>query len=646
MTRAAFVDTAADVALLSASFGAATVIAMTAEAAWALEEAGIPFLPIGKLADTRRLMPVEERLTRVAVDLLERLEAAILRRHPTDAGLEAGFLDGLAYHLQYSLGSIATRTYLMDEALRALDATHVTIAVGRPSSMFAADGYTNDPWVDLLCARAPALGVTVTEVERPTSRPSESPAVSTLRRARSARLRRVMRREIGQRVTQCPAALLEQLRGTRVLVAAPYAYDWEPALDQLRGVRGSEIFRARVVPLDEREWTQHFLPQLQSPRESHDLDLGPLPTLPDLPEQAALESIIDDWLRAGDVPSVAPAGVDLAPALGSHIRAIGAVGRALTRHADAAAERALELTRPDAVLFCTITALSTTRLATVARARGIPVLCFQHGGSYGTHAVTQHELAEFRHADAFLSYGEVIAPATSAFGAPRAQFVPVGSTRLERLRASRRRSRGRRRSRANVLVVGEVSFGNTLGATFVMEDTSRFTLERETLRTLADSRNLRVTYRPFPGQAKTCGVVAWLRSGGAPRVELRDDGLLSDLLGEADVVVTATTSGTVWSEALALDLPLVLYCDPLQTPLTETFVGDLAGACHFCPDRSTFDAAVRLLARDGRAALPELVGPRAADFLRRFAIHRDDGGCVQRALDVLMRVHSGGLEAL
>jgi hypothetical protein len=388
----------------------------------------------------------------------------------------------------------------------------------------------------------------------------------------------------------------------RVLVPSGYLYDWEPVVKRLR-----RIGRVDINVLDGLEAI----------------------SAENAGARDRLGAIFDSWAAGRASSRLVFRGIDVFPALTLHLRALAVAGPAQVEQADGIIDATLARVAPHVVLATAMSSLPQARLARAAAARGIPVLSYQHGGSYGTHVTPLHELGELTRATRFLTYGSGIQPRTDVTGLPRAELRPVGSARLERLRAitPRRSARGPLR----ILWIGEYSTQNTI-AWNTTEDTERFALERESLVRLAANDNARVTYRAFPGQLEIAAVPRWLTRTGT-RVSIQTSGTIQGLIAASDVVVTDLASSTTWNEVLALGVPLILYCDPNQTKLTTDFEAALTDACHWCRSGEELRRAVSRLADDGPRFVEELRRIDTRTFLRDYVLHDDGGRCVERALE-------------
>jgi hypothetical protein len=92
------------------------------------------------------------------------------------------------------------------------------------------------------------------------------------------------------------------------------------------------------------------------------------------------------------------------------------------------------------------------------------------------------------------------------------------------------------------------------------------------------------------------------------------------LLRRADLLVTISTSGTLWNEALALRVPLVAYLDPTFTVVSAEYATDLAEACMLCKNGEELRSIVRHVAIEGKEFLRRFAEKRVETFLRRYVL--------------------------
>jgi hypothetical protein len=278
------------------------------------------------------------------------------------------------------------------------------------------------------------------------------------------------------------------------------------------------------------------------------------------------------------------------------------------------------------------------RLAHACRRRRIPVVCYQHGGAYGTHDVAVHDFVEGSDADAFLVYGPKVLPRTAPILSQRARHVAVGSARLEAL--AREDALGWRRATTGMHVVfaGDITYRNTLTAGTEIEDTARFELETGAIATLAAAPGIRVTYRPFPALLEAQGTPAWLERQGFANVRQDARTPTAMMLRGADLVVTLSTSGTLWNEAIALGVPLVAHADPAYTLLSGGFRESLARTAVLCEDAADFAAVVREIAERGAGFLARFADKGRGEFLREYVLA--DGDCASAAARFLVQLRA------
>ena len=619
------------------------LVAITAEALDALGECGLPQDGVSAYTDTRQLACVEEQFSRESFSLAHEIESFIAERYEPARFEGPGFLSGQSYYILFSISSIGTRAFLMRETLQSFTPDRVTVFDDEIDPWFAGDGYRRNPWLDVIEELCQAHGVAFETVRGiATKRMLGAHYAKTVWRACRYARRKIL--GFGRRRLQSRRSHLSSpgdLGGWRLLLVEGPGYDWDPALEALRLVGGVKCFSLTAGWLDDRWWTQYYVPSVLSVVGGPDykFDVG-LPQA-EVAEVRHLSDLFDDWLRRRPAsPAVTVLGMNLFPALVAHLRALTVLGPMLARHADGVAVRALDVVKPDAVCFSSMPLLPAKRLAHHCRRRGIPVVCFQHGGAYGTHIVPSHELAELGHADYFLTYGEGIQPRSTHTLPIHARCVPVGSARIERMKLKHLVPQRPHNEALNVLWVGELSSRNTFGGSLQVEDTTRYSLQRQCLQILGNASHVRVIYRPFPYMPDWQAIPYWLKRAKISSIRTKATQPLDDLIRSSDVVITDTSSGTVWNEVLALNKPLILYCDPGQTRLMPHFAADLERACYWCKSKEALLEAVCRLVAPGNKFVAELRGIDATTFVRNYVLH--DGQCVSRVLSFLNQVCRDG----
>jgi hypothetical protein len=613
------------------------VVALTAEAVEALETLGVPHVPVGDVSDLRPLASVVYELSVEVTRITRHIEAYISAFYPPARTDGPGFVEGQGYVLQHDVSTVAARAVLIIDAIRILRLSSIALFAGPIDHAFREDGYVEPPVAAVIRKMFPEVKLDLREVVP--SFPSSNEGRTLLGRIRN-RAALIVEQLTAHRRTVGHSRQHRRLNGLRVLLADGATYDWGPVAAEL--LRQTDV---RLTALNNRTflddfWSHAYEPVLYtlSENRSEQLGVGSYTREPD--EEALLSELFNRWVqdRAAEA-RLYFLGVDLLPGLIPHFRHIVRRGLTFLRHADAVATAALDRAQPDAVCFFAIPTLASKRVAFAARRRGVPVVAYQHGATYGTHLQAMHAQIDQAHADYFLTYGVGTAPLEHPGFPVRAEFVNVGSARID---AMRRLRPPPRRNRPRVLWVGEFATANLYGTPYSLEDTRRYAIEKEGLSRLTSSGLIEVMYRPHRHQWKESGIARWLGRRGLP-VDVDVVQPLERLIRASDLVVTDGSSGQVWYEALAIGVPVIAFCDPVQTRLTEEFERDLATACMWYRDEESFLRALGRLAADPAAVMHDLEQIDVAPFLEKYILGAGSHRPVDRVLAFLgaLRAQSG-----
>src|SRR5262245_6424524 len=115
-------------------------VPITAEALDALEELGLPCQPVSKFTRPGLWSSAERDVTVASVRMLGEIERYVAEHYPPARFDGPGFLSGQDYNVQFSIIHLATRGFLMREAIRALRPTSVAAFVDSAEPWFAGDG--------------------------------------------------------------------------------------------------------------------------------------------------------------------------------------------------------------------------------------------------------------------------------------------------------------------------------------------------------------------------------------------------------------------------------------------------------------------------------------------------------------------------
>ncbi len=608
-----------------------TVVAMTAEACEALERAGIDHLPVGRVADVRRLTTdVHDALMHQCWSLCTALDTRLREAWPRFAVDGPGLLTAQSYIIQYAMTALFTRFFLMREAVRALRPTACRFLPETINVWFAGQGYTENPWTTSLKEWLSAEGIAFHTAGARTDALGTHASAATVDPAAGSHNHAV-------KPLTAPRAPCD---GFRLLTIDTAGYDWEPVVQRLVRDPTSQalLFESRTLHADPVPPVVHS--------RVRDLATGcwrlyERHTADDVPDRGDLVEPIERWCRQYDL--FRPLGdVDarLWHALVPHLAHRGAQGCAAIALCDDLANDILDDFRPDAVGMIAAVTLFAKRLCWHCRQRGVPTILYQHGGSYGTCVDPPHELGGFQDCDYFLCYGRGIRRPDDAGWPLRSTFVPVGSSRNYASAPTGRIERDPGPCRA--LWIGGTSHQNTIAGFIAPEDTRRYHLVLRCLRAMAGRADLAVCYRPFPptlGPA-TDGVRFRLGRDPIPGVTVDSTTPLAELMAGADVILTDIHCNTTWDEAAILGKPLILFCDPDQTALAEHFKPDVERTFCWCKTEAEMLDACRDLAANPSGLVGDLAQASPCDYVRRY-VFADPGNPTDRVMKWLFDLKNG-----
>lgn len=610
------------------------VIAMTARAADALDRSGVPFTAIGDYVHGPALAALDQAVVDQAVLLVERVERAFAVGDASARALAAArILSDQSYFLCHAASVVAARTHMIAKVLeRAGDAVHLILGA-EPPPVFAANGYSRSPWLGAVTRMVESASGEIEIRRAPAPRDLVASSQPAWRRAAgpmAAWWRR--RRPVPPPVT---AGISGPNRRVRLLLPDGVSHDWSAVAGALMA-EGVELRSLTTSSLGQHPQFPIYAGPL---RDGAGRAVTSLPTL-EIVDGAQAGAAIDAWRAVDPSWRFDADGVDVLDDLIPYLRSIAVRAASMYASIDTIAAAAIDRASPDIVGFWAMASFSDRRFAAEARRRNIPVVCYQHGGAYGTHRIASHALLELGLADHLLTYGDGIRFERSSLNvvAP-ARTWSVGSSRIEsQLRGKPARVPFSAAPDAvRVLWVAETSTFNTDSSGFVVEDTTRFAMEREGLQLLARSGSFDVCYRPYPGTEHKVATVDWIRRMELPRVRIDSRSPMATLIADADLIVTMTSSGTVWNEVLAFEAPLLLFCERDHPHLYPAFADAVDRACIWCQSRAAFEASLATLAADPARVIALWHRP-SADFVAQFVLPDDQRTCAARVCDAVSRI--------
>jgi hypothetical protein len=631
--------------------GGAELVALSAEALETANALGLSCQPIGRvISGGRRIIGRQREAFQSWVHALTDLETALAAEIQGCRFEGPGILLSRAYPIALAINAVRYRAGLMIEAVKALRASEVTVIETYRDLQFDGDGYDFNPWTLAFKDWGSTRGIRnrAAFFQSPEVRPSLY--LRGLAWARKQPFLRRWKRAIDEyRSGPLFVRRSADSSNMRILFSDSMDYDWSPIYRRLKS-SGARLYLLECGADDRRVEDKTYLRKLQTGQEGI-LELSPSVTDSREVDQQKIGEVFNCWAEQTAWRSkLTFSEVDTFRALCPYIRSLAMTGPALLHRTDALVVSALDISTPQAVCFFVIAYPYQKRLAFECNRRGIPVMCYQHGGAYGTHEVPVQDLIDGSFADVFLVYGRNINPPTAPVIPRRAKYVPTGSARIEMIQQAALETQEARRhsptqeSKLRVLFAGDVSFGNTITAGTEIEDTGRHLLEVRSLSMLAQSDSLKVTYRPFPVGLTAQGTPDWLRRTRLLNIGVDATSKTTTLLKQTDLVLTLSTSGTLWNEVMASGIPLVAYVNPIYTGTRDQFIRDLASACIVCDSDEGLGATIEQIVAEGKCFLDRFADKAAKPFLREYVL--GDGACADSVMRLLAETCKYGSAAM
>jgi hypothetical protein len=613
--------------------GAASWVALTAEAAQALEQQDVPYTAASDHADLTCLSASQDEFNRRTFQIACSLEEYIASRYPPARFDGPGFISSQGYTLQYSAASIATRTLLMHNAIRSIHPKSVFVFRGSILPWFEGSGYDVNPWIPLIQNLAAQSNTKFEWLKNPVNSPRYQLVKQQCFTQVSHRLRAFYRG-----FSQCLMEIKNALRpkSVRLLFMGGVRYDWEPLISELTE---SEHYILDGKTTDSHGWDFHYEPELKSPagRLLKRLKINPVEKTPE--EDKTISTYFEEWKKKNNNTLLVPGtGLDLCPALLPQYRAMALLGPALVRHSDMLANSVVNEIGPHMACTVGMTDIASKRLAHIFRKYSIPTVCYQNGGVFGTHVSPGLDQIGPGYSDYFLTYGPGVLPSPRPVIPKTAQFVPIGSARVETwIKSKHFLDQSFLRTKFTILWLSEATTANTLGGCFQYEDVKRYRLQKNALNMLCSQRDIKIIFRLFPRDVKKNGIPTRVEEEGL-NIEIKTSGSTRKLIAISDLVIIDVHSNTSWNEVFAMKKPSILFCDPAYTGLLPHFVRDLEKTCCVCKSEDKFLQVIGRIIHDRKRLMSELKRYDPTHYILQYVLGDPDGKCVDRAISFIRKL--------
>lgn len=660
MTRILVVESRAQAAWLRGNlneFPNTKLIALTAEALQALEEFDLNHEAVSEYADTILVASSSRKLQKNLLILLEEIEAYVLDNYIGSSMSDKGFLTSHMYWLSHAVTILAARAHLMHEIMKSCGPCLVTMFNYSEDDVYML--HTSQPWYPTLPFTSILNQLALLysfQLDVKSFRPSmfhsfisDSIEAIPFWLQKAVYLMKVFVTNNSTRLTAGLLTNIERQVSSRsnLCVVGGINHEWNTVLSSLDQVDVDILSWKENTSLVGDEfcgWSTIFDTKLSSlggfsPVKT---DIGKY--APNMLEVEALSNIYDKWVaHRKSHADFKIDGIDLADDLIEVINPIVTYGFSLCRYIDDVIEQALDLCSPDLVCFQGVIHMADKRVAHACHMRDIPTIGIQHGGSVGTHINNRIDMNDWGWCQYYMTYGTGIKSVVDPVVPQLAQLISVGSPCLrDAIDVSVIGNSCDHANQMSVLWISDKAFGNTIGHESRGEDTSRYKLQKQCLTILAKHTDINVVFRPFKSTEDSLGTVRWLKGAGLESICVDSNSALNQLLIQSDLVVTDNTASTVWNEVIAHNKPLVLYCDPNQTPLDTEFMSVLEETCCWCKNEADLIKTINRLVSDSGNYISDLRNKDTSVFLEKYVFHKDDSDPVSVASTSLRQIISRG----
>jgi hypothetical protein len=635
-----FLDDPAQVSFLKESCkidSTVKVVPLTADALWTLENSTIPYEPVCSFTDTFELSLQYEQAYKPLFLLLQEIEKYIGEQWSEFKFEGPGFLSGQVYYVGYSLSAIVKRFLLMKRVIEVCSPDKVTGFLGNIDTWFIGDGYICDPWVSLIQAFTTDKGIPHILLPCPTG---QRKSLFDLRHSWYRKVRHLFHRDGFNMLSEKMNHSIDaRVNGAlRLLFIGGVSYDWKPVLSDLRKLKRGAYYTLQLSALDQRPWTNHYHSYLKLNNSVVRQPLNVEAPGVNKEEVQILKQLLYHWLKSRNKePEITLFGYNIFPFLLPQISSMVLLGPSLARHADRIAMRSLKIAKPEAVCFSAMPNLSDKRLAYICKNNGVPVLSYQHGFGYSVQIAVKDEETDPMHADYFFTYGSKIQPRSDTPFPAKAEYIAIGSARIEQMIKKRRNPLIKRGLKFKLLWIAESSTRNTLVSSLT-EDTKRYLMQKTCLDMLGKSKKFNIVYRPLSTCAEYDGITPWLMRAKLKDVKVNIVDPLERLIKSSNLVIADISSPTTWAEVLALRIPMIFYCDPRQTPLTSEIMLDLDRACRWCKTPEELLLSIKELVDDPAKIINEKGKIDPSEFIYNYIL--PEGNCSLRVISFIEKMRN------
>ncbi len=262
------------------------------------------------------------------------------------------------------------------------------------------------------------------------------------------------------------------------------------------------------------------------------------------------------------------------------------------------------------------------RVKLAARAFGVPVVSFQHGGGPGTldpAADAYRAAMDLEGADVYVAWGRGVIEDFCSSAVPRPRGVIAPPPALEKLRASRPFRSSRPDGPLRVLYAPtDMAAHLRSGPAAAMEDTAAFALQRTVATAVLTDPRTELCIKPAAPTFARNPLGEWAR--GHARLRIEEGTPLASLFRRCDAIVLDWPFTTLL-EAVATDLPVLCIADGRTVRLRGQAEELLRRRAELATRSEQVEAAVKRLLAGAR----QMSRPPDDAFLERYGLGEPSG---------------------
>lgn len=307
------------------------------------------------------------------------------------------------------------------------------------------------------------------------------------------------------------------------------------------------------------------------------------------------------------------------------------------------AAKILTKEKPVALIYGTIYSANEIGLVMAAQSSDIPIICYQHGASMGDIENPLWDILDQYYSRYMLVYGMGECDYVNTrpnHGNPKAQPIPVGSARLDRIArhlchdkaALTRKKCVGTSDKPVILYVPGIYFNNFYRYTYNVINAPFYRVRNRVAEYFSCKNNLHFLYKAFvsSGVDPTLSIYNEI----FPNCQIINNIPLSELQWSVDLIIHEFPSTGMY-EGLVTDKPMIVYADSNVYRLHKNARDLLKRRVILAENEDGFIASIRQFVENNDYSL--IKNPDRG-FLKEFCTYSDDGLSASRSADAIASI--------